>query len=148
MNCPYDAVALHPRRLESDVDVEICPVCSGTWLSEGELRALQEAHSHDRANPEPEPVRAAFEMAAQELREPGPCPICDDTLLRQEYAYTSQVLIDVCANGHGMWLDAGELSRLEQFFVRQRAATPEPASLRQLWARVISALKGDAPIGG
>lgn len=147
MNCPYDAVELRTRRLESDVEVEECPVCSGTWLSEGELRALQEVHAHDRTRPEPEHVAAAFDMARQDVRAPGACPICDTTLDRREYAYTSQVLIDLCPRNHGIWLDAGELARLEQFFTRQRLEAPEPTPLRELWARVVAALKGDAPIG-
>ena len=147
MNCPFDAVELHTRRLESDVEVEACPVCGGIWLSEGELRTLQDAHVHDHLRPAPEAVSAAFDMAEQIHREPGPCPICDETLVRREYAYTSQVLIDACPRGHGMWLDAGELARLEQFFATQRHEAPEPTPLRELWARVVAALKGDAPIG-
>ena len=146
MDCPLDAVALVPRHLESDVDVETCPVCSGVWLEQGELEALQQAHAHDHLADEPESVRAAFEMARRELEPPGPCPVCGTPMVRQEYGYASQILVDSCPRGHGLWLDAGELEALEQFFARQRANSESPMPSRSLWSRVVAALRGDQPI--
>lgn len=146
MDCPHDAVSLVPRRLESDVDVDFCPVCSGVWLQQGELEALQSAHTGGGARQELESVQASFEMARQELAPPGPCPACGEILLRREYGYTSQVLIDVCPRGHGLWLDAGELDAIERFFARQQAEAPEPTPLRALWAWVAAALRGEAPV--
>jgi len=146
MVCPLDAVTLVPRRLESDVNVEICPVCSGVWLEQGELEALQAAHAHDRPAEEPESVRAAFDMARRELEPPGPCPVCGVSMDRHEYGYASQILVDACPRGHGLWLDAGELEALERFFARQRANSESPAPSRSLWSRVVAALRGDQPI--
>lgn len=147
MNCPLDAVSLVPRRLESGVDAEVCPVCNGVWLEQAELDSLVQTHAHARVPEAPESVQAAFAMARQDLAPPGPCPICADTLARREYGYASQVLIDTCPRGHGIWLDAGELEALEGFFARQQASAPEPTPLRELWARVVAALRGDRPIG-
>ena len=146
MDCPIDAVTLVPRRLESEVDVVICPVCSGVWLERGELEALQAAHAHDRPGDDPESVRAAFEMARRELEPPGACPVCAATMARHEYGYASQILVDRCPRGHGLWLDAGELEALEQFFARQRANAESPVPSRSLWSRVVAALRGDQPI--
>jgi len=144
MDCPYDAIALNPKRLESEVDVEICPICGGIWLSENEIAALQTAHARDRHDDEDdlEPVRAAYEMAADEQQAPGPCPICGDPLVHKEYAYTSQVVVDTCPNGHGLWLNRGELERLERFFVRQHGAQPVTGGLRELWRQVVLGLWG------
>lgn len=146
MDCPIDSVALVPRRLESDVNVELCPVCSGVWLEQGELEALQAAHAHDHLGDEPESVRASFEMARRELEPPGPCPVCAEAMVRHEYGFASQILVDTCPRGHGLWLDAGELESLERFFARQRANSESPVPSRSLWSRVVGALRGDQPI--
>lgn len=145
MDCPYDAIALNPTRLESEVDVEVCPICAGIWLSEGEIAALQAAHIHDPV-PEDEPIafRAAYDLALEEKQKPGPCPICGEALEHREYAYTSQVLVDVCPRGHGYWLQRGELAALEQFFARQHDDAPAPGGLRELWGRLVMALGGTA----
>ena len=138
MDCPYDAVSLHPRRLESDVQVDGCPICAGVWLHQGELEAIQASHSHDRIDPDPDSIGMAFEMARQEARPPGPCPVCGEELSRREYAYTSQVMIESCPRGHGLWLDEGELRRLEQFFARQQREAP-----KSLWATLMDSLSSD-----
>lgn len=147
MDCPVDAVALVSRRLASEVNVEVCPVCSGVWLDAGELDQLRRAHVHDRPLPAPESVAAAYEMAEQEQAPPGPCPNCSEPMDRREYGYFSQVMVDVCPRGHGLWLDAGELERLESFFARQAQAAPEETPLRTLWARFVAALRGEHPEG-
>lgn len=140
MDCPYDHISLNPKRLESDVDVEICPVCGGIWLTEGEIAALQSAHAHDPQEGEPDPIRAAYELAREEQRRPGPCPVCGDELISREYAYTSQILVDACPRGHGLWLNRGELEALESFFARQHDDSPAPGGLRELWGRLMTAL--------
>jgi Zn-finger nucleic acid-binding protein len=42
------------------------------------------------------------------------CPTCRSEMEmdRARFAATSDVVIDVCARGHGIWLDAGELGRV------------------------------------
>lgn len=147
MDCPIDKVSLVPRRLESEVEVDTCPICSGVWLSAAELDALRASHAHDRVRPVPDSVQASFEMARQELLPPGLCPICSLPMSRREYGYFSQVMIDSCARGHGIWLDAGELETLERFFAHQQAHAPEATPVRTLWARLVAALKGEDPIG-
>ncbi len=146
MDCPIDAVTLVHRRLEADVNVASCPVCSGVWLDVEELEALRRAHAHDRASAVPDSVAAAYAMAAQEQAPPGPCPFCEQPMERREYGYFSQVIIDACPRGHGVWLDAGELESLEGFFARQQADAVEETPARTLWARFVAALRGDEPI--
>jgi Zn-finger nucleic acid-binding protein len=40
------------------------------------------------------------------------CSTCKREMERARFAGTSDVVIDVCALGHGIWLDAGELGRV------------------------------------
>jgi hypothetical protein len=61
----------------------------------------------------------------------GKCPRCglDLQLIKQ-----LGVEVDICPEGHGTWLDAGEL---EQIVTHQ-----EPGLLRQAFTDVMSAIKG------
>lgn len=40
------------------------------------------------------------------------CSTCGREMDRARFAATSNVVIDVCVVGHGIWLDAGELGRV------------------------------------
>lgn len=40
------------------------------------------------------------------------CSTCGREMERARFAATSDVVIDVCVLGHGIWLDAGELGRV------------------------------------
>jgi Zn-finger nucleic acid-binding protein len=39
------------------------------------------------------------------------CPICGREMDRARFAATSDVVLDACPQGHGVWLDAGALGR-------------------------------------
>ena len=42
------------------------------------------------------------------------CPRCEVKLHEVEMGPTSKVMLDVCPKCHGLWLDSGELDRLDQ----------------------------------
>lgn len=140
MKCPRDASTLHWIKKEADFDAAECQTCGGLWLTRDALDGLISRHGHDPVAPETgsEEVRAAFEMARQESAAAALCPVCDVALSRHEYGYASQIMVDSCAEGHGLWLDQGELERLELFFARERAASVEQG-LSGLWARLARA---------
>ncbi|NDC23341.1 MAG: hypothetical protein EB078_06810 [Proteobacteria bacterium] len=49
------------------------------------------------------------------------------------YAYQSGVVIDTCPNGHGVWLDSGELEKVQIFKESQdRALEESPEVWHQL----------------
>lgn len=142
MKCPTDKSVLARRDL-SGVEVDACLSCGGVWLDGGELERLQEAylaaHAHqEHATEDPtEEVARAYEMVEQKERTPGACPRCDDALEHVEYAYTSQVVVDKCPHGHGVWLDAGELLAIEQFFEEQRREANQPTGLAAVWHQLV-----------
>ncbi|WP_372895799.1 zf-TFIIB domain-containing protein [Stieleria sp.] len=127
MKCPRDGATLASETYEADVVVDRCPVCRGIWLDSGELKTIQETIEHDysqqlqRINV----VARAYELARQKSQPDIRCPKCQGELHPREYAYCSQILIDRCAECGGVWLDAGELVALEQFF--EQAAAEEKA---------------------
>ena len=97
--------------------VELCRRCEGTYYQEEvltelllqpdlRLSYLRPALLPNLASPHPEEVdRARIE-----------CPKCQDTMTREPYSGESAILVDRCPNGHGIWLDDGELGAL----VRER----------------------------
>jgi Zn-finger nucleic acid-binding protein len=125
--CPRDGATLNAMPYEADIEVDECPKCDGRWLDEGELNRIQNTVERDysqRLREHPEFSARAYDMSREMSEAPMACPVCGQDMEREEYAHTSQVVIDVCAACNGVWLDAGELERLEVFFERAQADAP------------------------
>ena len=121
MLCPRDGSELERQDYEGQVTVDRCPSCDGVWLDRGELESIQATIEHDytedlgRVNT----VADAYELARQKAQPVASCSKCGSPMHAQEYAYCSMILIDRCSECGGIWLDAGELKALEQFFERE-----------------------------
>ncbi len=120
--CPVDDFTLKTETYEG-VAIDVCPHCSGVWLDAGELESVQAAQASDfRDVPTSgamDSVRAAEGMAQARSETPRNCVVCNSGLVQKEYAFASQIIIDQCPKGHGMWLDKDELARLEMFYEDQ-----------------------------
>ena len=149
--CPVDDFTLKQETYEG-VAIDVCPHCSGVWLDAGELEALQNTQDSDFrevTTSDLDQVRAAEDMGRARSEDPRSCVVCNAGLVKKEYAFTSQVIIDNCPNGHGMWLDKGELSRLEMFFENEQDLSKilaemeaEDKGLGALLTRVWSRIRG------
>lgn len=142
MHCPRDGATLRTETYESSFEVDRCPDCAGVWLDKGELdaimRKVENDWSRDLSLPE-DLVTGAF-SAARSHHEPISCPKCGAGLENKEYAYTSQVYVDICPAGCGLWLDAGELVALEKFYERHHDRSRE-LGFKDLWARLAGAIR-------
>ena len=119
--CPVDDFTLKPTEYE-DVAVDVCLHCGGVWLDAGELEIIQKTQDSDfRGVPRSEldSLTAAEGMAQSKDEGVRDCVSCKDPMEKCEYAFSSQVMIDRCSKGHGIWLDKGELARLESFYEDQ-----------------------------
>jgi Zn-finger nucleic acid-binding protein len=146
MKCPRDGSDLTAKIYEAKIEVDECGSCQGTWLDKGELEAIQATVERDYSKElsrAPNVVRDSAEAVAQEKRGPIACPKCNAEMDVRPYGMGSQVVIDVCPAGCGLWLDKGELAALEQFFERSQAETEIPITWR-MWASVISVFKRPA----
>ena len=131
--CPVDDFTLAQETYEG-VTIDVCPHCAGVWLDSGELESIQSTQASDfRDVPAGamDTVRAAEDMARARTEAPRNCVSCNSGLEQKEYAFASQVMIDQCPNGHGIWLDKNELSRLEIFYEDQEDLDKILASLEQ-----------------
>lgn len=138
LSCPRDQSALTTLEYERGIEVDRCETCAGIWLDEGELEAIQKNTERDyRLELDALPNDVGRSITVNEQRNQGPihCPKCQAEMAAREYGYCSQIIIDVCPEGCGVWLDKGELQALEVFFERAQAEAAEPIPLRyRLWA--------------
>jgi uncharacterized protein len=142
MKCPRDGAELKAEIYQANIEIDRCPGCTGVWLDKGELERIQQSAQRDYTKELGTPEDAVAEMLKRRDQPVGAiaCPKCGGETETREYAWSSQVLVDTCVDGCGMWLDAGELEQLEVFFERQREkARNDPADTRlYLWASLLS----------
>lgn len=86
----------------------------GAWLQPEQLDAITEDHT-DEATPEQEAEAWTYseanppELVEERFRS---CPVCARTLRKDDWKYGSGVVVDVC-DEHGLWVDRGEIERIE-----------------------------------
>lgn len=121
--CPVDDFTLTEESYEGYFKIDRCPSCRGVWLDPDELDKIQRLtindYSKELAKPENDVARA-FALAKSKQEGVYKCVKCSSDLLKREYGFNSQIQIDSCPSGCGMWLDAGELEALEQFYERHQ----------------------------
>jgi len=138
MRCPRDGAELTARVYEADIEIDECPTCKGTFLDQGELETIQAAVEKDHKGEIGLPVdsvRAEMAAAREEALPLVDCPKCGTSMERRRYGLGSQTVIDACPQGHGLWLDRGELEELEQFYERSQEEMKIPLMWR-IWAAV------------
>ena len=108
MNCPVcdrPMVALEIHEIE----IDHCLGCGGVWLDAGELELLLDgAENRDRVMAELVPDPGVAEA-------PRKCPICDKRMEKVRGGPEGDLILDRCSrNNDGVWLDRGELQRVER----------------------------------
>lgn len=114
--CPHCGEKLAEKRYE-DVPVDICFKCGGVWLDRDELYQIVKSREEkftqeQKAEIEPEKI---IHPQADELVDETDCPICGTRMKRLAYVYSSGIIIDRCPHGHGVWLDKGELEKVQVY---------------------------------
>lgn len=114
MQCPTCSTALSSTQHEG-VPLHSCSTCSGTFVGYAELRQIVENEQAARSAGERTAATADAATAAHAAPDTAaerPCPECGTAMHRYVYQYDSGVWVDGCTD-HGIWLDDGELERLE-----------------------------------
>ena len=88
------------------VEVDQCPQCRGVWFDEQELARLMAAGPADL-----EPMVGGRPNPADDERA-GRCPRDGRTLVRMRSARAPRVIVELCPQCHGLWLDGGELAQI------------------------------------
>lgn len=104
MRCPAcETDTLKPMRTEGS-DLDFCSGCKGVWFDEGEAAFYLET-TEDVPG-----LDAAFAAGRPSGRS---CPRCGASLVTVRHAPESELELDACAGCRGIFLDRGELPRLE-----------------------------------
>lgn len=116
MECPACGTALGTGTYEG-VAVEACATCGGRFVAYDALRTILTTEANARSGQERADAISAAGTAATVAPEERPtlaCPRCRSQMRRYVHQYASGVWVDAC-DTHGVWLDAGELERLEAY---------------------------------
>jgi Zn-finger nucleic acid-binding protein len=97
---------------QAGVRFDRCDRCAGIFVTADTLREMVE-----RAEVYEE-LRAVLPRDGNAWAERGrvyvKCPVCETLMNRRQYASGAKVVIDWCKH-HGVWFDAGELTRVLDF---------------------------------
>ncbi len=101
--CPECGKAMELFRLLG-FNLDGCRRCKSYWFDAGELREF---------------TRDSEDIPAESLglrhrATQRPCPRCRCLMRELQFARGSNLLVDTCPNGHGVYLQSGELARVLQ----------------------------------
>lgn len=106
-------------REHESIQVLACERGHGVFLHADALRAAVRDRAEDRPDTEEQAAIEAQGSASVKQLEASEdihtCPTCGVEMSKQVFAYESGVTTDVC-NEHGVWLDEGELHRIEAWY--------------------------------
>lgn len=115
MQCPRCKNRLLEVEYEG-LQVFQCPTCKGHWVPGQRLSQIVDIRQKT-FTPEEMAVFERLHKSARELVHQADstaiCPECEKQMLQNRYPYAAEVLIDRCPDGHGIWLDAGELDHVQ-----------------------------------
>jgi Zn-finger nucleic acid-binding protein len=112
--CPECSQEMRKKEYEGVV-IDICENCGGVWLDKDELYHILETREEKFSQSQQE------EVAPEKIIPPRPedlipqlnCPVCGALMQRFAFGYSSGIILDRCPNGDGVWLDRGELEKVQ-----------------------------------
>jgi Zn-finger nucleic acid-binding protein len=130
--CVHCHATLVPQTHET-VQVLACPSGHGVFVDADALQVALRDRTEDRPESEEQAAEAAMRTASVEelVQAEGvrTCPVCGTEMSKRMFAYESGVAVDVCLD-HGIWLDEGELHRVEAWYEAQEKHRDAD---RQVW---------------
>jgi Zn-finger nucleic acid-binding protein len=106
MRCPKCGTDTLNEFLVKGVTVERCSSCNGIWFDARELTQLLAEDAGYVAS-----LRRGS-VKEQVAGKKGFCPRDGSELLRVYSSIERSVILDACADCHGIWLDGGEFEKL------------------------------------
>ena len=118
MNCPKCLGKLFPVNV-GDVEIDRCFVCEGLWFDPNELERILENYAYELQKISLDSTVFDGNEAAGNYdsfdSKHGDCPKCKVKMFRSRFG---EIKADTCPNGHGIWLDGGEIASLK--FIKQK----------------------------
>jgi Zn-finger nucleic acid-binding protein len=126
MKCIEDGHELEASQTSGEPSMR-CPVCSGAWLTDEVLHAVEDK-SFD-----PEMVKG--QMRYGEHPTEHACPHCEEKMTRFRYRGHS-LEIEACPNGAGYWLDHGEDKHIKDALKDRKRGLLRSHGAQRDWHRV------------
>ncbi|MFT5134907.1 MAG: Zn-finger nucleic acid-binding protein/uncharacterized protein YxjI [Gammaproteobacteria bacterium] len=105
LKCPDCKNSLKSVHYEG-VRVHLCMSCKGFFLKPKELKQIQETQELEVSMDMTPPSRSGDKILRM-------CPSCDTGMAKRKYGKVSSTIIDLCEKCKGIWLDKGELERIQ-----------------------------------
>jgi len=115
MKCPRCSAALSSVDYEG-IRIETCPSCEGEWLDATELGHIVKARGQRFSEEERRAVAAAVKITGVKIEDHDhdlTCPKCGGTTDAVNYGGDTGIIIDKCTSCRGIWLDAGEIEKIQ-----------------------------------
>lgn len=118
MNCPRTQSLLKKINV-GNVPVYVSELCGGVFLENQSLKDFESAEGK-RGKALTKHLEQ-FHIELMNEAERVKCPFCKDTImLRRFYSPLHVVEIDECPECGGIWLDTGELAKLQSLMLNER----------------------------
>lgn len=127
MKCPRCSNVLTAIDYEG-LEIETCSNCGGEWLDGDELgkvvriRETRFDAGEQRAIAEAEPVHG---IPTHEAGHDLNCPRDDAAMQPVNYGGSTGIIVDRCPTCKGMWVDAGELEKVQMLVESWKDDLPE-----------------------
>lgn len=132
MKCPSCKNPLREKGA-GGLTVDVCyGGCGGIWFDKSELEGVSARAATT--------LHTIWQVPVGKVKptEPRPCPRCAGQVLeRKWFSPAQQVEIDECPHCGGIWLDAGEFSRIYEEIQGAKVAPPGWAVAMAAAARVV-----------
>ena len=115
MKCPKCDSSLTTITYEG-IRLESCPGCQGEWLDDSELLQVTRAREERFDPQERRAVAEATKVKGVILENVDrdlTCPKCGGQTDPINYGGNTGLIIDRCTQCHGIWLDGGELEKIQ-----------------------------------
>lgn len=115
LRCVNGCDFLAPMQYEG-VDIDVCPQCKGIWLSFQNLNQIISRQSRvwtEKQKAEILQQTGKAGVPQEELERHLDCPECGELMPAVNYQYSSGIIINKCKHHHGVWLDCGELNKIQ-----------------------------------
>lgn len=115
MKCPRCKSLLRTIDYEG-IAIETCGRCKGEWLDAEELKHIVKAREVRFSSEERRAIAAATGITGVKVEDHDldlPCPKCAGTTDALNYGGDTGIIIDRCVSCHGIWLDGGEMEKIQ-----------------------------------
>ncbi len=143
MKCPNCDNTLATITYEG-IRIETCPGCQGEWLDDNELGHVTRAREERFDPQERRAVAEATKIKGVVLADVDRdlvCPKCGGQTDPINYGGDTGLIIDRCTQCHGIWLDPGELEKIQMLIEGWEDGLPDDLAkygpkLREIAKRV------------